>query len=112
MAFVQALTSPTSNSTETTKASGEKVFVSALKKSLPATSLKLQTTLKRNANGNDQKRHYAAEPNAHIKSIVANVTTYNKDTASVDTRTELEQHGGIRFRRFHFRINWQVLQTF
>ena len=55
MAFVQALTSSTSNSTEMTKLSGENVSVSALNKSLPATSLKLQTILKRNANGNNQK---------------------------------------------------------
>jgi len=50
MAFVQALTSA-----ETTKPSGENGSVSALNKSLPATSLKLQTILKRNANGNNQK---------------------------------------------------------
>jgi len=55
MAFVQALTSSTSNSTEMTKLSGENVSVSALNKSLPGTSLKLQTILKRNANGNNQK---------------------------------------------------------
>ena len=55
MAFVQALTSSASTSAETTKPSGENGSVSALNKSLPATSLKLQTILKRNANGNNQK---------------------------------------------------------
>jgi len=55
MAFVEALTSaipPTSNSTKIT---GKKVSISALKTSIPATSLKLQTILKGNAKDCEQE---------------------------------------------------------
>jgi len=55
MAFVEALTSAISSTSNSTEATGKKDSVSALKTSIPATSLKLQTILKRNAKDSEQE---------------------------------------------------------
>jgi len=85
-----------------TKAKGKKVVISALKSSILATSLKLHTILKRNAKDSDQEWSSACAsgdegiivptPNAHIQSIIADITTYNSQTTSDDPRTELDSH--------------------
>ena len=55
MAFVEALTSAIPSTSNSTKIMGKKVSVSALKTSIPARSLKLQTILKSNAKDSEQE---------------------------------------------------------